>query len=416
MAKSSVAARHTLDSRRPKPVIRVIRTFAIGLVVLIASGASLSVIIAWSVTQRVADNAVDISGGGEIPPPPAVGEFEGPFNILIVGADNDAAQGDRYGERDGTRNDVNLLLHVSADHTNGVALSLPRDLVIRHPECTAPDGTTFAAMSAQPINVALERGGLACVVTTVESLTGLEIGHAGLVSFDGVIQMTEAIGGVPVCLDAPLRDERVVSPTTGEILDLPAGEQRLQGDEALGFLRSRYAVGDGGDLGRISSQQQFLASLVRTVKSDETLRDIPRLLSLASIATDSESVQLSTSLGSANTILSMALTLRTLDLDSLVFAQYPVTTDPRDPNRLVPLEAKADEVLALIRADQPFALGADSQGPGVVGSAPDTAIPPAEPSPSGPVGTASPSAPPPPVIDGVKGQTAEDETCTAVNG
>src|SRR5690606_31488924 len=139
-------------------------------------------------------------------------------------------------------NDVNMLLHVSADQTNAVAISFPRDLVVPIPECPAEDGSGPKYRSTEPLNTALFYGGLPCAVMTIAELTGLPIQFAGMISFNGVIEMSNAIGGVPVCVTGPVVDD-----FSG--INLPeAGTYNLQGHEALAFLRSRHGVGDGSDL------------------------------------------------------------------------------------------------------------------------------------------------------------------------
>ncbi len=86
------------------------------------------------------------------------------------------------------------------------------------------------------------------MVDTVENLTGLSIPYAGLITFDGVIEMSNALGGVDVCVAEPINDTY-----TG--LHLTAGSHNLEGSDALAFLRTRHGVGDGSDLARISSSR-----------------------------------------------------------------------------------------------------------------------------------------------------------------
>jgi LCP family protein required for cell wall assembly len=411
---------------------RILGLVAVVAGVALVSGTSIVAITTWNLTSRIQENSVDIQGEGDAPPP-AIGAYEGGFNLLVVGVDNDPDQEDDDGERgDAILNDVNVLLHVSQDHKNAVAVSFPRDLVIPHPECVDPSGGTFASMSARPMNEAMQRGGLPCVVDTVENLTGLDIPFAGVVTFDAVVQMTNAIGGVPVCLTGRLIDDNVefVDPNgIKQHLDLPAGITEISGGQALGFLRSRHGVGDGSDLGRISSQQQYLSSLVRKIKSNETLTDLSKLYSLANVVADN--VKLSSSVTSIDTMISMAQALRTIDLDKITFVQYPGTTDdPEFPGKVVPVRGTADQLFALIAADQPFQLGADSQGvgsttePSVTAEPVDPAVPaeppvPADPEAPGdaatPIDPVAPEAGAPPVLDGVTGSTAQQETCAVPN-
>ena len=397
--------------KRSNPVTGLLAMVAVVLAVILASAASVTAIAFWQLTSRVSANAIDITGDGETAASANIGSYEAGFNILIVGVDNDAAQGAAYGERDTTLNDVNILVHVSADHTNAVVVSIPRDLIVAHPQCTNTDtGERFGAVGAAPINQAMERGGLPCVVATVEGLTGLDIPFAGLASFSGVVQMSDAVGGVPICLTEPIDD-----PQAG--LSLPPGTSVVSGETALGFLRSRHGVGDGSDLSRISSQQIYLASLMRTVQGDGTFTDLPRLLSLANAA--ARNLQLSTSLAYPETMVSMALAIKDIDLDRLVFVQYPGTTDDKNyPGKVVPIRNLADEMFAKIAADQPFQLAAEE--PPEVPVAAATLPPTTDPAVTA-TATDAPTPPPtsspaPEVIGGLSGRTAADESCADAGG
>jgi len=403
-------------------VTGVLGAVALTLAVLLVSGTALAAFALWQVSSTVAANSIDIDGSGD-GPPPGIGSYENGFNLLIVGVDNDPAQGAAYGERETTLNDVNILVHVSADHSNAVVVSIPRDLIVAHPECTDADtGEVFGALEAAPVNEAMGRGGLPCVVDTVEELTGLDIPYAGLASFAAVVRLSDAVGGVPVCLTEPVDD-----PQAG--LTLPAGTSIVAGDTALAFLRSRHGVGDGSDLSRITSQQLYLASLMRTVRGDGTLTDLPRLYALANAAANN--IHLSTSLAHTDTMVSMALALADIDLDRLVFVQYPGSTeDPDFPGRVVPLQDLADTLFAKIAADESFSLtpapAPATDEPLVVGSpaappeAPagtDPADPDAAASPS-PTATPTPSSTPTPTpqqLDGLTGRTAADDSCAQVN-
>src|SRR5699024_909842 len=171
---------------------------------------------------------------------------------------------------------VNLVLHVDESHTNATVISVPRDLMVPTPACPGPNGEEdyFGAASERQINSTLETGGLACVVLTLENMLELDIDYAGLVTFDGVINMSNAIGGVDVSLAEPIYDPKAD-------LDLPAGDVTLVGHDALQFLRTRHGVGDGSDKSRISNQQIFMASMMRQLKSKETLADPAKVFKLA---------------------------------------------------------------------------------------------------------------------------------------
>ena len=276
-----------------------LKVLAITTAVVIAASASVAAIGVWSLGRTVAANAVDISNGGSVP---TIAAMNGSFNVLLVGADNAPGQKSFGGARDATLNDVNILVHIAADHRSGVVMSLPRDLVIAHPECEDPTThETYSAMAAQPLNTAFARGGLGCVVSTVENLTGVKVPYAALFSFEGTVKMADAVGGVPVCVT-----KAIDNPDSG--LKLPAGRSVISGRTALAYLRSRHGVGDGSDLSRIGSQQAYMSSLLRTMMSRDTFTNPVKLYGLAQAA--AQNVRLSQSLASEDTIVTMALALK----------------------------------------------------------------------------------------------------------
>ncbi len=263
--------------RKRNPVGAILKVVASMVVVLLVSVVGVAAVALSQIEGDI--EAVALEGEVEGAPPPDLGSFEGGFNILIVGSDVRAG----YSEL----NDVTMLVHVSQDQTHVTAVSFPRDMVVPIPSCPRKGGGYYGAMSAQPMNVTLSYGGLACTVKTVETLTGLEIPYAAKVTFGGVVKMSTAVGGVDVCVNGPIVDRRANG------INLPkAGTYSVQGKQALGFLRTRYGVGDGSDLGRISNQQVYLSSLVRKVKSEDVLTNPAALFRLATVA--SQSMQLST--------------------------------------------------------------------------------------------------------------------------
>ncbi|WP_350226446.1 LCP family protein [Microbacterium suwonense] len=247
----------------------------------------------------------------------------------------------------GTLNDVNLLVHVSAEPRRVTAVSFPRDLMIPIPACTDINNRTYSAMSKQPLNVAYEhggeKGGLNCVAKTIHDLTGEDIDFAAKVTFGGVIEITDAIGGVDVCLANPIRDR-----FTG--LDMAAGDHTIKGLEALQFLRTRHGVGDGSDLGRIGNQQQYMSSLVRKLISGEVLGNVGTMLKLAD--TGLNNLEASTSLANPMTIAQIALAVKDVPFEDIVFVQYPTYEDPADRNKVVPNTSAATALWDAITANK----------------------------------------------------------------
>jgi LCP family protein required for cell wall assembly len=362
----------------------------IGVVLAVVVVASLSVvgIAAFQKAAELKQNSVNINPSGSPAPPPGIGVYPGGFNILIVGDDTRAGQGTIGGgirADQGALNDVTILLHVSADHTFATAVSFPRDMVIPHAQCSI--GGTAAGL---PVNTALSYGGLPCVVTQIESFTGVDIQFAGLITFDGVIEMSDAVGGVEVCTTGPLIDNY-----SGIFLK-SGGEHLLQGSQALAFLRSRHGVGDGSDLGRISSQQVYLSALVRKMEAAGTLSNPLTVYKIASAA--SSNMQLSSSLDSIPTMISIASTLKNIPPSHVVFVQYPGTTGGSGifAGKVQPTLSTGNQLMALIKADKPFSLGAQGDDRGSVVQSKGT-------------GSAIKGAT---VINGLVGQSAATVTCS----
>jgi LCP family protein required for cell wall assembly len=400
--RASGIARHG-RLRKPSATRTVAKFGAIVAAVAVVSTGSVAAVAAWDLARTVQANSVDISDGNALPP--SIGAIDGGANVLLVGNDSRRDQGDGYGAAKdvGTAelNDVTMLLHISEDHTRATVVSFPRDMLIDRPACQSVEGTTeVAAESGVQINTALESGGLPCVVRTVESIAGVDIPYGGSVQFNGVIEMSNAVGGVTVCLANPIKDPRTN-------LDLAAGPQLLQGENAVQFLRVRHGIGDDSDLSRISNQQVFLSALLRTITSTDTLTNPAKLYGIARAAVDNMS--LSTSLNNPAAITSLALTVKDIPLDKFTFVQYPTTYLPS--GRVAQDVTNGDQMMELIATDADFTLAPDSTGQGVVLAEPTdpASAPPTDAAAPAPSETA---APPAALPDNVTGQTAATETCS----
>ena len=304
--------------------------------------------------------------------------LEGELTVLLVGSDSRAGQTIDDGE-EGELNDVNLLLHVSADHQNATVVSFPRDLMVPVPSCPGPEGEEdyYPAMSEQQLNSTMQYGGLPCVAKTISELSGMPINYAGVVTFDGVIGISNAVGGVDVCLTQP-----IVDPAAN--LDLPAGDNTLVGEQALQFLRTRHGVGDGGDTSRISNQQVFMSALVRKLKSADTLSDPRMVYSLAKAAV--ENVTFSSNMASVPFLQKIAGTVKDIDLERINFVQYPSFTHPYESGRLTPDSVSAEALFEVLKSGQPFEVTGVGEGVQVEGKEATGEVPqegaPVEPVPT----------------------------------
>lgn len=201
-------------------------------------------------------------------------------NVLVVGSDQRSGKNAKYGRFPGERTDTIMLAHISPNRDNAMVISFPRDSMVRLPECRARQGLTGQRAHLGMINESFNSGGITCTWKTVESLTGIHIDHFVKVDFTGFKSMVDAVDGVEVCVPEPIHDRKA-------LLNLRAGRQTLKGEQALGYVRARYSLGDGSDIGRIQRQQMFIASMIKKVMSGETLTDPTRLFGFLDAATKS---------------------------------------------------------------------------------------------------------------------------------
>jgi LCP family protein required for cell wall assembly len=210
------------------------------------------------------------------------------------------------------------------------------------PAC--PDtGRGASAGGYGAVNSALNAGP-ACSVTAVEALSGVRIDHFIEMNFEGFITMVDAMDGVPVCLPEALQDRRAN-------LDLPAGEQTVDGRDALALARTRHAVGDGSDIARMGHQQQVMSAIVQRAKSSEVLTRPDRLYGFLDAVTSSLTVD--EDLNSLSALTSLATDAANVEDSNISFRVMPWEEEPTDHNRVIP-SAEAAEVFQRLRADQPL--------------------------------------------------------------
>ncbi len=295
---------------------RSVRLLAAGTAVVVVGGGA----VAYGLYRHLDGNIASADISGQLGTDRPAEETGGAENILVIGSDSRDGLGTQYGAGLTTaQSDTMLLVHLSADRQWASAVSIPRDSWVSIPSCTGSDGTTTTPRTGK-INEAFALGsahggtasGAACSTKTVEAATGVRVDHFVVVDFTGFKAMTTALGGVPVCTTEP-----VVDPDAD--LDLPAGEHLLEGEQALGFVRTRHAIGDGSDLGRIGRQQQFLASMARTAESE--LTDPAALYGFLEAATSS--ITTDSGLGSLTALGSLAQSVSSLDPAHLQFFTVP---------------------------------------------------------------------------------------------
>jgi len=375
--------------RTPSAGGTLLRMLGISLAVVTVSAIAVAGFVAFDLANRVGEDAVPLEAAPSVAPP-GLGAYPGAFSILLIGTDecgpvSKRLLGERCASEDGILNDINLLVHVSAEPRTVSVVSLPRDLMVKVPSCVRADGSTASALDKAQINSVFERAGLSCVAKTVSGLSGLEIGFAAKLSFDGVMEITDAIGGVEICIGPNGLHDR----STG--LDWPPGPRTVQGYDALQFLRVRKGLVGGSDLSRISNQQQYMSRLASKVLSSETLTDLPTVMRLAS--TVASNVKPSESLVDPVRLAQLALALKDVPFDDFVFLQLPTLEDPADRDRVVENTRAAQPMWDAIIAGEPLQItGRPSTVPGAVVEEPSptaSASAPASPTPSAtPIGRA----------------------------
>ena len=268
-----------------------------------------------------------------------------PVNLLVMGTDTRTGQGSGYGNADTTssgngQSDTTILVHISADRSHALGVSIPRDSWITRPTCGAgPAGTTTGKF-----NEAFAVGGPACTIHAVESLTGVRIDHFVVVNFKGFKAVVDSLGGIPICLKHPVNDPK-------SHLNLPAGTTLLNSTQALEFARARKTLGDGSDTSRINRQQVFLSSVIRTATSKNVITDLPKLYSVLNAVTSS--LTLDTGLGNIDDLQAFATSLGGLTPSKIAFMTVPWV--PRGDNENVLWDKpKADPIWQSMRQDTPY--------------------------------------------------------------
>lgn len=259
-------------------------------------------------------------------------------NILLVGID---ARTDAYGnplpqsvldalhagsgDDGGDTTDTMIVVHIPAGGAAATAISIPRDSYVdiaggygKHKinsaysrgKNAAMSGLRAQGLSGAQLEVAANEAGAKTAIQTVEKFTGLTVNHYASINLAGFDALSQAVGGVEVCLKAPVHD-------TYSGADFPAGPQTLSGAQALAFVRQRHGLLNG-DLDRIARQQAFLSAMAKTVLNAGTFTSPSKLNALVS------AVQGAVVLDKGWDVLSFAQQLRGMTSGAIGFATIPV--------------------------------------------------------------------------------------------
>lgn len=242
----------------------------------------------------------------------------GPMNVLLVGSDSrdrvtgQLAETTGKGQVSGQRSDTLMVLHVESGETKAAIVSIPRDLYV----------PIAGTNGSDRVNTAFSRGGADTLVATIEGALAIDIHHYVEIDFVGFRDIVDAVGGVNVAVDTPVRD-RVSGLTVEE-----AGCARLDGTDALALVRSRnyeklvdgrWTIDPTGDLGRIERQQDFIRRMMSKVVSSG-LKNPLRLNRLVNVGTRDLTLDRGMSSGD---LLKLARRFRSLDSSTVDMVTLP---------------------------------------------------------------------------------------------
>ncbi|MFJ3925400.1 LCP family protein [Streptomyces sp. NPDC090022] len=339
---------------------RVLRWVATTLALLILGTAGAGYLYYQYMNGNIRTDALNLGDNKlSAPKPNAFGQT--PLNILLIGSD--ARDGDENKALGGASDtfdgpplaDVQMLLHLSADRSNMSVISMPRDTLLKMPKCTEPNGKVHqASRGLVQTNESLSRGGPGCTVAAWQELTGIPIQHFMVIDFKGVVSMADAIGGVPVCVQQNVHSRTKDGKGSG--LKLKAGENVIQGEVALQWLRTRYGFEDGTDIGRTHAQHLYMNSLAREFRKNAKLSNPVKLNSLAQAAI--EAMVVDTGLNKIDKLYDLSMELKKVPTGRITMTTMPWIYSPQDSNRVEPKPVEAEELFRMVREDIPL----DGQG------------------------------------------------------
>ncbi|NUS13936.1 MAG: LCP family protein [Streptomyces sp.] len=342
-----------------------------GFVLLLAGGAAAYAY--WKLNSNIQSDDLSANGKDGAGHEKADAFGRTPINILVIGSDErtsaaDCKLGGACDKASGKRADVEMVVHISADRSNATVMSVPRDLRASWSGCHDDGHQEMGAQHNVMINTALA-GGPGCSVVAVHELTGIPIDHFMMVKFSGVVDMSNAVGGVQVCVDADVYDPY-------SHLKLKKGKHTLQGDAALEFLRTRHGFGDSSDSrGRTEGQHIFLTALLNKLKDDGTLGSPTKMWKVANAATKALTVD--KSLDSVTKLIGLGEDLNKVPTNRVTFATLQ-TADAKVngvyQTHLV--QPGASDLFRTIANDQSLTTG--SGGKVTASASPSPTVPPAQ--------------------------------------
>jgi LCP family protein required for cell wall assembly len=346
---------------RARGARRVLKAIARVVLVMASAATLVATGLGWHLQQSL-DRGLVTSNAVDKPQPAKLGE---PFTALLVGLDarTDAAGNPlprelldemHAGPDEGQlHTDTIILLHVpAAPGQPAVAISIPRDSYVeiagdrgKHKINSAysrgvedaKDSLSKQGITGADLDRQTREAGRRALIATVEALTGVGIDHFAEINLAGFLELTDALGGVPVCLNHAVRDSY-----SG--IDLPAGPQTVSGAGALAFVRQRHGL-EAGDLDRIARQQAFIAGLTRRLNAAGTLADPAQLNRLVQLVTRHVVIDSGWDVDEA------AMQLRMLSGGDLTFHTIPTRRpDLETPYDGIAVQIDPDDVRVFVRS------------------------------------------------------------------
>jgi LCP family protein required for cell wall assembly len=332
-----------------------------------------------------------VSGSSSVAKAKADANGDTPMNILILGSDsrNDAEDLKLGGAKDtvgdAPRADVIMIAHLSADRTNMSVVSIPRDTRVNIPACTDPKTHKEFAPVNDIINASLGRGGAGCTLATVQNLTGVYIDHWLTIDFSGVVKMADVVGGVQVCVKENVDDHSTPAQPGGSHLHLKAGTQKIYGETALQWLRTRHAW--GSDAERAKAQHMYMSALIRQLRSQNLFTNPGKLNKIATTAMSA--FQVSEEIGTPKKLYDLGMQLKTVPSNRITMLTMPHIEDPQDPEAHYLPSSDAPQVWSLLRND----VAMDGNGKAKTPAAGTASATPTTSAPSGPPAAAAGTIP-----------------------
>ena len=317
-----------------------VTALGVTVAVLLVTGSVSAFVVYQKLNGNITQENVDNLIGGDRPTKVEVPDApQEPLNILLLGSDERSGKAAENANVAGHRSDTTILLHLAADRQSAVMVSIPRDTMVPIPSCKRTDGTVVPAQHARDVQLGILRGRRGLHHQDRREAHR----HPDRPPRGRRLRRLQGHGRRPrrrQGLRSAGRERPAVAPGPTK------GIHNVHGKQALAYVRTRHALGNGGDIDRISRQQAFLGSMVTKIKSKGLLLRPDRLLSFLGAATNS--ITTDPGLGSLNALRKLAQDVKNIDTKNVTFLTAPNEPFPADPNR-VQLKPKAAEVWNALR-------------------------------------------------------------------